>query len=94
VALYKEKRRTSFTFWDIRRIIAEAALSGDFGWVCPKPGNPPNNQWSRCCYVCWLDEFLWIGISKALSNLSRVRQYPMLIFFAKTLYLCLRYLRM
>ena len=34
---HKVKGRTSFAFSDVRRIIAEAALSEDFEQVCPKP---------------------------------------------------------
>ncbi len=41
---HKVKGRTSFAFSDVRRIIAEAALSEDFDRVCPKPGNPPKNS--------------------------------------------------
>lgn len=37
---HKVKGRTSFAFSDVRRIIAEAALSEDFFGVCPKPSNP------------------------------------------------------
>jgi len=39
---HKVKGRTSFAFSDVRRIIAEAALSEDFEGVCPKPTSPPN----------------------------------------------------
>jgi hypothetical protein len=41
---HKVKGRTSFAFSDVRRLIAEAALSDDFDRVCPKPGNPTKNS--------------------------------------------------
>jgi hypothetical protein len=41
---HKVKGRTSFAFSDVRRIIAEAALSGDFEGVCPKPTSPPDKS--------------------------------------------------
>jgi transposase len=41
---HKVKGRTSFAFSDLRRIIAEAALSEDFEGVCPKPTSPPNES--------------------------------------------------
>jgi hypothetical protein len=41
---HKVKGRTSFAFSDVRRIIAEAALSEDFEGVCPKPTSPPNKS--------------------------------------------------
>ena len=37
---HKVKGRTSFAFPDVRRIIADAALSEDFERVCPKPTSP------------------------------------------------------
>ena len=40
---YKVKGRTSFAFSDVRRIIAEAALSEDFVRLCPKPDKSPLN---------------------------------------------------
>jgi len=41
---HKVKGRTSFAFSDVRRIIAEAALSEDFEGVCPKPTSPPQKS--------------------------------------------------
>jgi hypothetical protein len=41
---HKVKGRTRFAFSDVRRIIAEAALSGDFAGVCPKPTRPPDKS--------------------------------------------------
>ncbi len=41
---HKVKGRTSFAFSDVRRIIAEAALSEDFEGVCPKPTSPPDKS--------------------------------------------------
>jgi hypothetical protein len=41
---HKVKGRTSFSFSDIRRLIAEAELNEDFDRVCPKPGNPTKNS--------------------------------------------------
>jgi hypothetical protein len=41
---FLRKERTSFAFSDVRRLIAEAALSDDFDRVCPKPGNPTKNS--------------------------------------------------
>jgi len=41
---HKVKGRTSFAFSDVRRIIAEAALSEDFDQVCPKPTSPPQKS--------------------------------------------------
>jgi len=41
---HQVKGRTSFAFSDVRRIIAEAALSEDFEGVCPKPTSPPNKS--------------------------------------------------
>ncbi len=41
---HKVKGRTSFAFSDVRRIIAEAALSEDFQGVCPKPTSPPDKS--------------------------------------------------
>ena len=41
---HKVKGRTSFAFSDVRRIIAEAALSEDFEGVCPKPTSPIRNS--------------------------------------------------
>ena len=41
---HKVKRRTSFAFSDVRRLIAEAALNESFDKVCPKPGNPTKNS--------------------------------------------------
>jgi len=41
---HKVKGRTSFAFSDVRRLIAEAALSDDFDRLCPKPGNPTKNS--------------------------------------------------
>jgi hypothetical protein len=41
---HKVKGRTSYAFSDIRRIIAEAALSDDFDGVCPKASKPPRNS--------------------------------------------------
>jgi len=41
---HKVKGRTSFAFSDVRRIIAEAALSQDFEGVCPKPSSPPRKS--------------------------------------------------
>lgn len=41
---HKVKGRTSFAFSDVRRIIAEAALSEDFVRLCPKPDNSPLNS--------------------------------------------------
>lgn len=41
---HKVKGRTSFAFSDVRRIIAEAALSADFAGVCPKPTSPPQKS--------------------------------------------------
>lgn len=41
---HKVKGRTSFAFSDVRRIIAEAALSDDFDTLCPKPGNSTKNS--------------------------------------------------
>jgi SRSO17 transposase len=41
---HKVKGRTSFAFSDVRRIIAEAALSEDFEHVCPKPTSPPHKS--------------------------------------------------
>jgi hypothetical protein len=41
---HKVKGRTGFAFSDVRRIIAEAALSGDFVGVCPKPSSPPDKS--------------------------------------------------
>jgi len=41
---HKVKRRTSFAFSDVRRLIAEVALNEDFDRVCPKPGNPTKNS--------------------------------------------------
>ena len=40
---YKVKGRTSFAFSDVRRIIAEAALSEDFVRLCHKPDKSPLN---------------------------------------------------
>jgi SRSO17 transposase len=37
---HKVKGRTSFAFSDIRRIIADEALSCNFSRLCPKPGKP------------------------------------------------------
>lgn len=41
---HKVKGRTSFAFSDVRRLIAEAALSEDFDRVCHKPANPTKNS--------------------------------------------------
>ena len=41
---HKVKGRTSFAFSDVRRIMAEAALSEDFNRLCPKPGNSPKKS--------------------------------------------------
>jgi hypothetical protein len=41
---HKVKGRTSFAFSDVRRIIAEAALSEDFEGVCPNVSIPPRNS--------------------------------------------------
>ncbi len=41
---HKVKGRTSFAFSDVRRILAEAALSEDFDMVCPKISNPARNS--------------------------------------------------
>ena len=41
---HKVKGRTSFAFSDVRRIVAEAALSEDFEGVCLKPTSPPDNS--------------------------------------------------
>lgn len=41
---HKVKGRTSYAFSDVRRIIAEAALSEDFNGVCPKPTIPPQKS--------------------------------------------------
>jgi len=38
------KGRTSFAFSDVRRLIAETALSDDFDRVCPKPVKPTKNS--------------------------------------------------
>lgn len=41
---HKVKGRTSFAFSDVRRLIADAALTEDFARVCPKPSNTPHNS--------------------------------------------------
>lgn len=41
---HKVKGRTSFAFSDVRRMIAEAALSEDFNRVCPKPSKPQHKS--------------------------------------------------
>ena len=41
---HKVKGRTGFAFSDVRRIVAEAALSENFVGVCTEPINPPRNS--------------------------------------------------
>ena len=41
---YKIRGRAGFAFSDVRRIIAEAALSSDFCGVCPVPGQTPQKS--------------------------------------------------
>jgi len=44
---HKIRGRAGFAFSDVRRIIAEAALSSDFNRVCPAPGQTPQNSFVK-----------------------------------------------
>ena len=44
---YKIRGRSGFAFSDVRRIMAEAALSDDFRSVCPLPGQRPKNSFVK-----------------------------------------------
>lgn len=44
---HKIRGRAGFAFSDVRRIIAEAALSSDFYRVCPVPGQTPQKSFVR-----------------------------------------------
>ncbi len=44
---HKIRGRAGFAFSDVRRIIAEAALSSDFNRVCPAPGQTPQKSFVK-----------------------------------------------
>ena len=80
---YKIRGRSGFAFSDVRRIIAEAALSDDFRSVCPLPEQRPQNSFVKTMLrmVAWrIDDLNYENLQETLVIVSTHLKYEYLFF--------------